>query len=48
MAAKQATAAGLAQYAQWKWLSEAPSGWIKGVLGVRHISLRGLEKVQGE
>ena len=35
MAAKLATAAGRAQYAQRKWLSEAPNGWIKEVLGFR-------------
>ena len=29
MAAKLATAAGRARYAQRKWLSEAPNGWIK-------------------
>ena len=31
-----------------KWLSEAPNGWIKHVLGFRRFSLRGLAKVQGE
>ena len=48
MAAKLATAAGRAQYAQRKWLSEAPNGWIKEALGFRRFSLRGLEKVQCE
>ena len=31
-----------------KWLSEAPNGWIKQVLGFRQFSVRGVEKVQGE
>ena len=35
MAAKLATAAGRAQYAERKWLSEAPHGWIKESLGFR-------------
>ncbi len=48
MAAKLATAAGRAQYAQRKWLSEAPHGWIKEALGFRRFSLRGLDKVRGE
>ena len=48
MAAKLATDAGRTQYAQRKWLSEAPNGWIKEVLGFRRFSLRGLNKVQGE
>ncbi len=48
MAEKLATEAGRAQYAQRKWLSEAPNGWIKEVLGFRRFSLRGLSKVQGE
>ena len=29
---------------QRKWLSEAPNGWIKEVLGFRRFSLRGLAK----
>ena len=33
---------------QRKWLSEAPHGWIKHVLGFRRFSLRGLAKVRGE
>ena len=37
-----------ARYAQRKWLSEAPNGWIKEVLGFRRFSLRGLAKVRGE
>ena len=48
MAEKLATQAGRAQYARRKWLSEAPNGWIKEVLGFRRFSLRGLNKVQGE
>ena len=48
MAEKLATEAGRAQYARRKWLSEAPNGWIKEVLGFRRFSLRGLNKVQGE
>ncbi len=48
MAAKLATEAGHAQYARRKWLSEAPNGWIKQVLGFRQFSVRGLQKVQGE
>ena len=39
---------GRAAYAKRKWLSEAPFGWIKHVLGFRRFSLRGLEKAQGE
>ena len=48
MATKLATAAGRARYAQRKWLSEAPNGWIKEALGFRRFSLRGLDKVRGE
>ena len=48
MAGKLATEAGRAQYAQRKWLSEAPIGWIKEALGFRRFSVRGLDKVQGE
>ena len=47
-AAKLATAAGRARYAQRKCLSEAPNGWIKEALGFRRFSLRGLDKVRGE
>ena len=42
------TGAGRARYARRKWLSEAPNGWIKEVLGFRRFSLRGLAKVQAE
>jgi len=48
MGEKLGTAAGAAQYAQRKWLSEAPNGWIKEALGFRRFSLRGLGKVRGE
>ena len=48
MKQKLGTAAGRARYARRKWLSEAPNGWIKEVLGFRRFSLRGLAKVQGE
>ena len=40
--------AGRAAYAERKWLSEAPNGWIEHVLGFRRFSLRGLAKVRGE
>ena len=40
--------AGWTRYARRKWLSEAPNGWIKEVLGFRRFSFRGLEKVQAE
>ena len=48
MAEKLETAAGAARYAQRKWLSEAPNGWIKEALGFRRFSLRGLNQVRGE
>jgi len=48
MAKKLGTEAGAAQYAQRKWLSEAPNGWIKQALGFRRFSVRGLDKVRGE
>ena len=48
MVKKLATAAGRAAYAERKWLSEAPYGWIKHVLGFQRFSLRGLAKVRGE
>ena len=35
-------------YAERKWLSEAPYGWVKHVLGFRRFSLRGLAQVRGE
>ena len=48
MGEKLASDEGRAQYAKRKWLSEAPNGWIKEVLGFRRFSLRGVEKVRGE
>ena len=48
MGEKLASPAGKARYAQRKWLSEAPNGGIKEVLGFRRFSLRGLAKVRGE
>ena len=47
MVKKLSTPAGRAAYAERKWLSEAPYGWIKHVLGFRCFSLRGLAKVRG-
>ena len=43
-----ATEEGRAAYAERKWLSEAPNGWIKEALGFRRFSLRGQKQVQGE
>ena len=43
-----ASLAGKARYAQRQWLSEAPNGWIKEVLGFRRFNLRCLAKVHGE
>ena len=48
MGEKLASAKGQAQYAKRKWISEAPSGWIKEVMGFRRFSLCGVEKVRGE
>ena len=48
MVEKLSTPTGRAVYADRKWLSEAPYGWIKHVLGFRRFSLRGLAKVRGE
>ena len=48
MAKKLATETGRATYARRKWISEAPHGWIKEVLGFRRFSVRGLRKTQGE
>ena len=48
MAEKLSQPKGRATYAERKWLSEAPFGWIKHVLGFRRFSLRGLAKVRGE
>ena len=48
MVEKLATPTGRERYAQRKWLSEAPNGWIKEVLGFRRFSVRGLAKARGE
>ncbi len=48
MAGKLATPEGRKRYAQRKWLSEAPNGWIKEAMGFRRFSVRGLAKVRGE
>ena len=48
MGEKVASEKGRVQYAKRKWISEAPNGWIKEVLGFRRFSMRGLEKVRGE
>ena len=48
MMGKLSTPAGRAVYAARKWLSEAPYGWVKEVLGFRRFSVRGLAKVRGE
>lgn len=48
MAAKLQTEAGKAAYRKRKWIAEPPNGWIKGVLGFRQFSLRGLHRVQAE
>ena len=42
------TPTGRAAYAERTWLSEAPNGWIKHVLGFRRFSLRGLANARGE
>ena len=48
MAEKLASADGKADYAERKWISEAPNGWIKRILGFRQFSLRGLNSASGE
>ena len=48
MRKKLETPRGRARYARRKWLSEAPNGWIKEVLGFRRFSFRGLKKVRAE
>ena len=48
MGQKLTTPKGRACYAERNWLSEAPNGWIKEVLGFRRFSFRGLAKVRGE
>ena len=47
MAAKLATETGRRRYARPKWQAEAHIGWIKGTLGFRRFSLRGLAKDLG-
>ena len=48
MAEKLSKPEGRTAYAERKWLSEAPHGWIKHVLGFRRFSLRGLANVRAE
>ena len=48
MVKRLATPEGRARYARRKWLSEAPNGWIKEVLGFRRFSFRGLARVRAE
>ena len=48
MQAKLKRPDGQAMYKDRKWLSEAPNGWIKRVLGFRQFSVRGLDQVAGE
>ena len=48
MGEKLTSETGRAQYAKRKWLSEAPNGWIKEVLGFRRFTVRGAHKVRGE
>lgn len=48
MRRRMATKTGRKRYRTRKHIAEAPFGWIKGVLGFRRFSLRGLESVRGE
>ena len=48
MASKLQSDAGKKAYRKRKWISEAPHGWIKNVLGFRQFSFRGLSKVTSE
>ena len=48
MAAKLQSDEGKAAYRRRKAIVEAPSGWIKAVLGFRQFSLRSIEKVRAE
>lgn len=48
MQAKLKRPDGRVMYKERKWLSEAPYGWIKRVLGFRQFSVRGLAQVSGE
>ncbi len=48
LAARLQTEAGKAAYRKRKWISEPPNGWVKGVLGFRQFSLRGVHTVRAE
>ncbi len=48
MSGKLASAKGKAQHAKRTWLSGAPNGWVKEVVGFRRFSARGARKVRGE
>lgn len=48
MDAKLKTPEGKAAYRKRNWIVEAPTGWIKNVLGFRQFNLRGLDKVKAE
>ena len=48
MATKLQSDEGKKAYRKRKWISEAPHGWIKSVLGFRQFSFRGLGKVGAE
>jgi transposase len=48
MATKLQSEEGKKAYRKRKWISEAPHGWIKNVLGFRQFSFRGLVKVRAE
>jgi transposase len=48
MKRRMTTRRGKQRYRKRKSIAEPPFGWIKGVLGFRGFSLRGLEKVRGE
>jgi transposase len=48
MRRRLATKSGKARYRKRKHIAEPPFGWIKGVIGFRRFSLRGIESVRGE
>ena len=48
MRRRMETKTGRNRYRRRKHIAEAPFGWIKGVLGFRRFSLRGIESVRGE
>ena len=48
MAATLQSDDGKKAYRKRKWISEAPHGWIKNVLGFRQFSVRGIDKVSSE